>query len=545
MKKILLLSFVLIGFIVKADINPDSVVMTVAGKPVSLAEFKFIASKNNEIDFSNEESVKNYVELFKNFKLKVAEAEALGLNKNSAFERELRTYRAQLRASYFSDKEAEEAAARKMFDRNKEVLEISQIFFHLHGPVFTKDTLAVYQEAMKVYQRLQQGEDFETVGKELEKKYPHVHHHHSHDHADCDHDHITDGHELHVDFRHTRNFLPYKSLKAFDEAVYSTPVGTYSLPVRTDRGYHIIKVHGSRPNPGFVKTAHILIACPEDVSEEEQTKALKKAQEILQKIRSGEDFAELANEFSDDKSTGEGGVMNYFGVGEMVEPFEVAAFSLTNPGDISEPVKTQFGYHIIQLLGKRDLPTFEQEKEALIKSMGRDEWNFELYSGYDERMKKEYGYVFFPEAYEEIQEIANEYFPATPEFYQRAKELKKPLFLLNGQSFPQSEFADYLMANPLSLKVYCGDFLQDVYNLFLRDLLKIFEEENFDNKYPEYYHLIQEYQDGMLLFEICSREIWNKPVEEQDAYEKEWLQQLSQKYPVVINWDVIKKTGKN
>lgn len=548
MKKILLLSFVLIGFAAKADISPDSVIMTVAGKPVSLAEFRFIASKNNEIDFSNEESVKNYVELFKNFKLKVAEAEALGLDKNSSFERELNMYRTQLKSSYLSDKTAEEAAAKRIYDRKKNVLEISQIFFHLHGPVFPKDTLTIYDEATRVYQRLQAGEDFEIVGKELAQKYHHTHHH-GHDHHGEDHhhheEHVSYDSDLHVDFRYMKNFLPYKSLKAFDEAVYNTPIGTYSLPVRTSYGYHIIKVHSSRPNPGLVKVAHILLAFPENPSESDEEQTLNKAQEIIQKINSGEEFEALAKEFSEDKTAANGGVLPFFGVGEMVEPFEIAAFSLNTPGEISAPVKTRHGYHILKLLGKKDIPSFDEEKDALIRLMGRDEWNFELYKGYDERMKKEYGYIFFPEAYEELQQICHEHFPGTPAFYEKAKGLNNTLFILNGQSFPQSEFAAYLMANPFSTKTYSGDFMREVFDLFLRDLVGIFQTENFDAKYPEYHHLIQEYRDGMLLFEVSSREVWNRPVEEQEACEKVWLERLNTTYPVVINWDIIKKIEKN
>ena len=220
MKKLLISLGVFACVTVNAQTASDSVVMTVAGKQVPLSEFIFIAEKNGEVDLSNTKSVKNYVELFKNFKLKVAEAESLGIDQTSSFKSELDGYRAQLIDSYMSDKEGEKAAARAVYDRGDHSVELTHILFRLPEKTVSKDTVAVYQEAMRVYERLQKGEDMETVGKAFAEK--------DKEHVACE---------------YVRCLLPMQSLKVFEDAAYSLPIGVVSEPVRTKLGFHLIKVH--------------------------------------------------------------------------------------------------------------------------------------------------------------------------------------------------------------------------------------------------------------------------------------------------------------
>ena len=294
MKKLLISLGVFACVTVNAQTASDSVVMTVAGKQVPLSEFIFIAEKNGEVDLSNTKSVKNYVELFKNFKLKVAEAESLGIDQTSSFKSELDGYRAQLIDSYMSDKEGEKAAAR--------AVELTHILFRLPEKTVSKDTVAVYQEAMRVYERLQKGEDMETVGKALAEK--------DKEHVACE---------------YVRCLLPMQSLKVFEDAAYSLPIGVVSEPVRTKLGFHLIKVHSRKPNPGRIHVAHILIAFPKDSAIQDSSAFLAKAQAIYKQVQEGADFGELAKEYSGDAASAKKeGVLPWFGVGEMVQPFEQA-----------------------------------------------------------------------------------------------------------------------------------------------------------------------------------------------------------------------------
>ncbi len=523
LKKKLLVSLGVFACVtVSAQTASDSVVMTVAGKQVPLSEFIFIAEKNGEVDLSNMKSIKNYVKLFKNFKLKVAEAESLGLDRTSSFKDELEGYQAQLIDSYMSDKEGEKAAVRAVYDRGNYSVELTHILFRLPEKTVSKDTLAVYQEAMRVYDRILKGEEMDTVGRAL---------------AENDKEHIA--------CEYVRCLLPMQSLKVFEDAAYSLPIGVLSKPVRTKLGFHLIKVHSRKPNPGRVHVSHILIAFPKDSAIQDSSAFLAKARDIYKKAQDGADFGELAKEYSGDAASAQkGGMLPWFGVGEMVLPFEQAAFALGKPGDLSGIVRTRFGYHIIKLLDKKGRPSFEEEEEALSRRMGQGERNFELYKAFDDRLKKEYGYVFYPEAYAELQALCDDYFPTDKAFYEKAKDMDKTLVRLDGKDFPQAEFAYYIQRCPFSTKTYAGDFMQEVYDLFIRDIVTTAERKNLETKYPEIPHLMQEYRDGILLFEISNREIWSKPSAQQKVLEEKWIAELNKKYPVTVNWKLLRKLKK-
>lgn len=507
-----------------AQLPVDSVIMTVAGKQIPLDEFIFIAQKNSEVDLSDRKSVKAYVELFKNFKLKVAEAEELGLDKTKAFNDELEGYRTQLTSSYLSDKEGEEAAVRAVYDRYGEVLELSHILFRLPQHTLSKDTVPVYRRALDVYERIRRGEDFAAVGEE-----------------------VMGADKEHVGYEYVRCLLPMQTVKAFEDAAYSMAVGSVSLPVRTTMGFHIIKIHSRKPNPGVVKVAHILIPFPKDSADRDkgEAAAYEKAEEVYQMAKSGTDFGTLAKEYSADTGSAQrGGELPVFGLGEMVEPFEEAAFALQVPGELSQPVKTRFGYHIIKLLEPKKMPSFEEKKKVWSRQMAQGERNFDYYRAFDDRMKKEYGYVFYPDAYEELQALCNDYFPSDAAFYEKAKDMDKTLFHLDGTDFPQNEFAYYMQRCPFSTKSYAGDFMREVYELFLRDIMTTAERKNLTVKHPEFNLLMQEYRDGILLFDVSNKEVWSKPMDEQAKAEAEWIERLNRKYPVTVNWKLVKKIDK-
>ena len=508
---------------VRADVLPDSVVMTVAGKQVPVSEFVFIAEKNGEVDLSDKKSVKDYVELFKNFKLKVTEAEELGIDQTSAFKDELEGYKSQLINSYLSDKEGERIAAKAVYERGNHSVELTHILFRLPEKTLTKDTIAVYQQAMRAYERLRGGkESIEEVGKELSEQ-------------DSEH----------VAYEYVRALLPMRSIKAFEDAAYSLPVGEVSKPVRTTLGFHLIQVHSRRPNPGRVHVAHILLAFPKDSLKKDTAAVRAEAKRLREEAVAGTDFDALAKRYSADAASAQrGGLLPWFGVGEMVRPFEEAAFALEKPGELSEVIETPFGYHIIKLIEKKPRPTFEEEEVSLTRRMGQGERNFELYQAFDERMKREYGYRFYPEAYAELQALCNDYFPTDKAFYEKAKDMKKTLFHLNGIDFPQAEFAYYIQRCPFSTKSYAGDFMWEVYQLFVRDIVTTAERKSLYTKHPEIPHLLQEYRDGILLFEVSNRVVWSKPVAEQKAVESKWLSDLAKKYPVEVNWKLLKKLEK-
>ncbi|MDR1879900.1 MAG: peptidylprolyl isomerase [Tannerellaceae bacterium] len=518
-KKVWVLFFCFACLTGKAKGADDPVIMTVAGKQIPLSEFLFIAGKNNEVDLSDAKSAKEYVELFKNFKLKVADAEAAGLDTTQAFRDELEEYKAQLISTYLSNKEAEEALARTIYDRQSEILEVSHILFKLPEKTIAKDTVSVYQQAMQVYEQVKNGDDFESFGKKLAADDP-----------------------RYFAYEHIRALQPAYRTKAFEDAAYSTPAGGVSAPFRTRDGFHLVKVHSRTPNPGSIQVAHILLALPKDSAARDETEAL--AAELCKRARNGEDFGELAREYSSDNTRDNGGVLPPFGMGGVLKSFEEAAFALTVPGEVSDPVKTVYGYHIIRLIEKTGLPSFDNEKYYIIQALRQSGRGAELTPLAGE-LKKGYGYTCYPEAYAELRRLCDDYFPSDRAFEENAKGMDKPLFRLAGTDYTQKEFVQYLSQNPYSTQTCSGDFLQEVFDAFVRERIGAIKLQDMDVRYPEYAHLVQEYRDGILLFEISNRKIWSQPVEEQAELEKRWIKELNGKYPVTINRKLLGKLKHN
>lgn len=505
-------------------VNSDSVIMTVAGKEVLLSEFLYMAAKNNEVDLSNKKSLDAYVELFKNFKLKVADAESAGLDKTSSFTNEFTRYRAELTASYMSDAKGEEDAVRMIYDRGQDVLELSYILFRFPGKVVSKDTVPLYQAAYNAYKRVQTGEDFKDVADKLIEEQEE---------------------ENSVGYEHLASLLPLTGPKTFENVAYSLKEGEVSLPVMTPSGYYLIKLHKRKPNLGQVHVSHILLRADEG-DEVQEKQALEKANEIRDLVIAGEDFEELAKEFSQDVSSAKrGGVLPLFTQGRMVAPFELAAFELKEVGEISQPVKSPYGYHLIKLYEKKPRASFDEEKGEIASVMKKGEWNFEYYDVFDQRLKQEYNYKFYADAYKELQTICNDHFPTDSTFFINAESLNDKLFVINDITFTQKEFCLYLLRHPFSTKTYSGDFMKEVYDLFIRDIVTSMERESLETKYPEYVHLLQEYRDGILLFNVSNARVWEHPVEEQARLEKTWMEDIQKRYPVIVNKKLLKKIKKH
>lgn len=519
MRKIFVLILLGLNFcLVYSQGKNDPVVMTIAGKDIPLSEFLFLAQKDEGVNLHDKKSLESYVELFKNFKLKVAEAEAENIHIATGFKNELSNYEKQLKISLLSDKEGESKAVRAIYDRGENILSVSHIIFQLPQITLTKDTVAVYNKANDVYKRILAGEDFETLGKTLEAENDSIF------------------------FENIDHLYPLQALKAFENAAYSLPVGEVSKPTRTALGFHLIRVNKKNPDPGKVQVAHILIA-PAEGEDFDDEKLLKKANEVYEKAKNGEDFSELANTYSSDKTDEDenfDGIMPYFGLGEMVLPFEQAAFGLKEIGDIAEPFKTRFGYHIMKLIGKKERPSFEEMERGLYLAMDQGEWTFELSDSFVEREKEKFNYQFNEDAYNDLMKLCNDYFPTDTTFYNKAFQIDKTLMYMKGMEFPVSEFADYLKMYPLSTKTYAGDFLYDVYRFYVKTIATELEKRDLSKEHPEFSKLMKEYRDGILLFEISSKKIWNKPVEEQAKLEKQWLKELNKKYTTKINWDILK-----
>ena len=525
MKKIvLLLISVLIITAVEAKKKKDPVVMTVVDKEILLSEFLYTAQKYNSVDFKDKKAVEEYLELFKNYKLKVADAEAMSYHKAPNFIEELGRYKKQLQESYLSDKSGEKAAMYAMYERSKVLPTFKQILFGFStNKVLTADTVAVYNMAMDAYNRIKNGESFESVGESLTKE------------------------ENNNVFYATVNHLhTFRIVKVLEDRVHSMEPGEVSMPFRSMGGFHIVKMEKKTPNPGTVRIAHIVSEFPlSEPTEEDIERTRRRADSIYQKAMSGEDFAELAKLYSNDTISGKrGGLLPEFGLGHRIDSFEEAAFALENVGDISKPVQTHLGFHVLKLMGKEPNISFEEEESRIDDLMKSSDYNFDLYREFDQKMKERHGYILYPEAYAELERLADDYFPGDTAFLNRALKMQKPLIRLDTMDFDQDLFAEYMYLKKLSNKTYSHDFMKENFDLFVRLIITDMEREVLERDYPEYNMVINEYYDGTLLHELNRQRIYLHPKEEQEALEIEWVKELNEKYPVKMNKKVIKKIRK-
>jgi peptidyl-prolyl cis-trans isomerase SurA len=529
MKKMVLL-FVSAVVMTAADAKEkkEPIVMTVSGKDIPLSEFLFIAKKDNNVDLTDKKSLENYAELFKLYKLKVADAEALTIHQAPKFEQELESYKMQLQESFLSDKAGEDSVMRAVYERTKYIPGFKHIVFRFPDRnIFPKDTVEAYEKAMEAYNRIKKGESFEEIGETLaeEAKNDEVRY-------------------VVIDY-----IYPLQLLKTLEDKVYSMEPGEVSLPVRAATGFHLIKLDRKIPNPGKMRVAHILTHVssvnPANPTEEEINAARMKSDSIYQLAVSGKDFAELAKEYSADSVSGRrGGLLPYFGLGEMVIPFEEVAFALKDTGEISKPVQTRYGFHVLKLIERKPEITFEEMESHLYESMKITERTFDLFGSFDEKMKERHGYVFYPEAYAELERLACDYFPSDTSYFDRGKDMTKTLIRLDTIDFPQNIFVEYLYRKPYSAKTYSLDFMQEVFQFFVREIVTEMEREILERDYPEYNMLVNEYYDGILLFEISNKRVWSRPAEEQEKLEAEWIKELKEKYPVTVNRKVLKNLKK-
>lgn len=475
-----------------AQKNP--VVMEIDGKPITKSEFLQIYLKNNNDPKYDKASLDEYMELFRKFKLKVAEAESLGYDTIPKLKSELQGYRKTLSAPYLVDHETNDALVSEAYERYKKEIRASHILINLDPNASPADTLKAYNRALALKKRVDAGEDFAIVAKGPGG---------------------SDDPSSEVNGGDLGYFTAFQMVFPFEEAAYKTPIGKTSNPVRTRFGYHILKVVDVRPARGTVKTAHIMIASKPDDSPEEIEAAEKKANEIYQKALAGEDFAKLANDFSDDPgSNSKGGELPVFGSGaptRMIPVYEEASFDLKNVGDISEPIRTNFGFHIIKKLDWKDLASFDSMKKDIQNKVNRDERSKRTQNSFVQKLKKEY-------KYKDKSKSTIKWFAANLDStYQQGKWKAtnlisdKAMFTLDGKSFTQKQFAVYLEKNARSSKMTDKkELVDEQFRNWEKASILEYEESKLEAKYPEFKALMQEYHDGILLYEIMTDKVWNK-----------------------------------
>lgn len=494
MKKLVLLA---ITFVLgqAAFAQEDPVIMTIDSKKITKSEFLQIYLKNNNAPKYDKTSLDDYMELFTKFKLKVAEAEDLGYDTIPKLVKELNGYTKQLALPYLVDSMKIEDLVREAYNRTENEVRASHILIRVSPNASPADTLAAYNKIMALRKRVLGGEEFAAVASGVGgSEDPSV----SSNQGDLGY------------------FTAFQMVYPFEDAAYNTKVGEVSMPFRTRFGYHIIYVQDKRPARGSMESAHIMVSARSNEGPQVIEDARKKADEIYELLQSGANFEELVTKYSDDPSSStKEGKLPPFGTGtttRMLPVFEDAAFQLKNDGDISKPVQTDYGFHIIKRLKWHDVPSFDAMKESLAGRVAKDERSKQTQASFVTKLKKEYKFKD-----KHVKGLKWFYANMDSTFYTgnfSPAQIKKdkPLFIMDKQQFTQRDFASYMQSNYRGLRSESEmkPMIDEQYGLWEKQAILEYEESKLAEKYPAYKALVTEYHDGILLYEIMSDKVWNK-----------------------------------
>ncbi|WP_299045550.1 peptidylprolyl isomerase [uncultured Polaribacter sp.] len=474
MKKVIVLFVLSISFSVFSQ-KKDKVLVTIDGEATKVSEFKRVYEKNlDAIDDDEAKDVTKNLELYINYRLKVKEAYKNKLDTLPSYKREMETYKNQLSAPYLQDTTFIDKLVKDAYFRTKNEVKAKHILIRTPRDASPKDTLEAYTKISKIRDRIVNGEDFEKVAIETSE------------------DQSAKGNPASGVKGNGGNlgyFSAFSMVYPFEDAAYTTKVDEVSKPFKTRFGYHIVKVDEFRPSKGEVEAAHILIRDTTNVGK-------KVIDSVYQKILANEKFEDLAKEYSEDPgSKATGGKLGKFAANRMVKPFSDAAFALENEGDVSKPFKTRFGWHIVKLIKKHPIQSYEEMKDALktkVKKSSRMQLSDQAVIN---RLKSEYSIAEF----EEAKKILN-----NPKLRSIAKDsLQKTMFSVNKTKILQEDFIKYIR-NRRHKPVFV------LYEDFKNQEILNYYKENLVHTEPEYAYTLKEYQDGLLLFELMQQKIWEK-----------------------------------
>lgn len=493
------LFFILLIFSASASLHAQPI-LTIAGEDVTKAEFERVYKKNNTKETSyDRKAVTDYLNLYINYKLKVREALELGMDTAKSFTDELSGYRKQLAQPYLTDKDVSESLLKEAYNRMKTDVRASHILIKLAPDALPKDTIEAYNKIMKIRDEIMKGADFGTIAK-----------------AKSD---DPSAKENNGDLGY---FTSLQMVYPFETAAFNTKVGEVSQPVRTRFGYHIIKVTDSRPAQGEVKCAHIMAKFQAGGKPEDSTKAVAKINEISAKLKAGENFEDLAKQYSDDQGSAKsGGVLPQFGTGRMVPEFEKAAFALKNVGDVSEPIRTSYGWHIIKLLEKKPLGSYEELQADLKNRVGKDSRSELSKTSMINKIKAKYNFKETPKAKDEFMKVVDTTLTSGKWTADKAANLKNTMFTLGTNSYTQQDFAKYITDHQTKRGTGTPQVMAaNMYNDWVNESALAYEEKMLDANYPEFKSLMQEYRDGILLFELTDKKVWSKAVKDTSGLKK-------------------------
>ena len=491
MNKIFILSFTLFFVAISALAQKKKdILLTIDENVISANEFKRVYKKNLDlVQEESQKSVDGYLQLFIDYKLKVAEAYSQDFHNSQSYRDDFAKYEEQLSRNYIFEDKVTSELAKEAYDRSLEEIDASHILVMVSYDAVPQDTLKAYNKIKLVRDRAVKGEDFATLAKKNSEE-PNIE--------------KTAG--------HLGYFTAFSLVYPFETAAYATEVGSVSEIVRTQFGYHIIKVHDRRNKAKEITVSHIMVST-KDTTKNYTPK--ERIQEIYALLKQGDSFENLAKQYSDDKNSGKnGGKLRRFSKGDLRSAsFEEAAYNIENPGDITEPVKSDFGWHIIRLEEKHSLPTYDEKKEMLERRVKEGSRSKIVTNAVNKKIKAKYGFVggasYSPyfDTYVTKDVLGRNWKMDTIP----ASENRK-MFTIGDRELFFNDFAQYIYKRQAKSKQYKSriTLLADYYDEFETFALKTYFRDKLEVENDEYAGIISEYRDGLLIFDVMGKNVWRK-----------------------------------
>ena len=485
MKHKLFIASLVLGSALLATAAKDPVLMKINGKEIKLSEFEYLYHKNSQQQLEKE-TLEQYVDRFVTYKLKVADAEAQGIGDDPAFQSELNGYRNDIIKPFLEDTTVHEKLVREAYEHKLKNVDIDHFMLALGKDYASNQKQLALADSIR--QCILNGENWE----DLAQKYSV--------------DPSVKNNKGHYGFIMAGMF-PYE----FEKVVYETPVGEISKPFKTNYGYHMIRVNAVRPDEGEVRVQHILKLFPRVrvLTDTMKMDTKMKIDSVYLALQNGADFSELAKTQSQDPGSAKnGGELPWFGRGRMVPQFDKIAFEL-GVGEMSEPFETNYGYHIIKKLESRSTPSLEEQRKSIEARMQQDYRKDAPRLERINQLKQQYNYKENPNLTKYLTEALARHGQYDSTFVDGVlKNSTEPIFTFANKSVPVSVLAKHLNRKMKMDNASAVEYIKGFVEHKSQDEIMDYYAANIINDTPDFANLYNEYRDGMLLFEVSNRRVW-------------------------------------
>ncbi|MBN2639226.1 MAG: peptidylprolyl isomerase [Bacteroidales bacterium] len=475
--------------------------VNINGDKITVGSFLNAYNKNIKTDSTT--SIREYLNLYIDFRLKVIEAEQLKMDTLGSFKKELARYRKELALPYFENRKIMDSLVKQAWQREQYDIRASHILIRLASNAPPADTLKAWNKIMEIRKEILNGMSFASEAT----KY-------SEDPSAKDQKEIPGRSRARKGNRGDLGYFSvFNMIYPFENAAYATPKGQISMPIRTIYGYHLLKVTDKRPAMGTAQVEHIFFALPPNSSKSDSLKQLRQINAVYQKIKSGMSFEEAARKFSEDKGSSiAGGKLPPFTSNRIVPEF-VQAVDTLKPGEVSEPFQTIYGFHIIKLLNRKKPGSFKDEEDQIRQKITTGKRHDIARKELIKELSDQYHTKILEKNKEFIINLLNQT-PKLPNNLISKEDSSRILFELGNKelvSYNCGEFVWFVRNKKQHQKGNNTELNTEMlFTKFLDDKILSYYNDHLEQEFPEFKSLMQEYHDGILLFNLTSKKVWNK-----------------------------------